>query len=109
MVLVLGGLAIGIGGGIGVLVSSSRSAILTAPGKGSAVAATSTGTGTGKLLPETGSDRTTQVIAPKIEPRVPSDAATDVTQTFRVLAIMLKEGADWKIVQTQWSNGGPVR
>jgi len=36
-------------------------------------------------------------------------AATDVTQTFRVLAIMLKEGADWKIVQTQWSNGGPVR
>jgi SnoaL-like domain len=36
-------------------------------------------------------------------------AATDVTQTFRVLAIMLKEGADWNIVQTQWSNGGPVR
>ena len=36
-------------------------------------------------------------------------AATDVTQTFRVLAIMLKEGPDWKIVQTQWSNGGPVR
>jgi len=35
-------------------------------------------------------------------------AATDVTQTFRVLAIMLKEGADWKIVQTQWSNGGPI-
>ena len=36
-------------------------------------------------------------------------AATDVTQTLRVLAILLKEGADWKIVQTQWSNGGPVR
>jgi hypothetical protein len=36
-------------------------------------------------------------------------AATDVTQTFRVLAIMIKEGSDWKIVQTQWSNGGPVR
>jgi SnoaL-like protein len=35
-------------------------------------------------------------------------AATDITQTFRVLAIMLKEGSDWKIVQTQWSNGGPV-
>jgi hypothetical protein len=35
-------------------------------------------------------------------------AATDVTQTFRVLAIMLKEGSDWKIVQTQWSNGGPI-
>jgi hypothetical protein len=36
-------------------------------------------------------------------------AATDVTQTFRVLAILLKEGSDWKIVQTQWSNGGPIR
>jgi hypothetical protein len=36
-------------------------------------------------------------------------AATDVTQTFRVLAILLKEGADWKIVQAQWSNGGPIR
>jgi SnoaL-like domain len=35
-------------------------------------------------------------------------AATDITQTFRVLAIMLKEGSDWKIVQTQWSNGGPI-
>jgi hypothetical protein len=36
-------------------------------------------------------------------------AATDVTQTFRVLAILIKDGADWKIVQTQWSNGGPIR
>jgi len=36
-------------------------------------------------------------------------AATEVTQTFRVLAIMIKEGAAWNIVQTQWSNGGPVR
>jgi hypothetical protein len=36
-------------------------------------------------------------------------AATEVTQTFRVLAIMIKDGADWKIVQTQWSNGGPIR
>jgi hypothetical protein len=36
-------------------------------------------------------------------------AATDITQTFRVLAVLLKDGADWKIVQTQWSNGGPVR
>ncbi|HEX4416881.1 MAG TPA: nuclear transport factor 2 family protein [Kofleriaceae bacterium] len=35
-------------------------------------------------------------------------AATDVTQTFRVLAILIKDGASWKIVQTQWSNGGPV-
>ena len=31
-------------------------------------------------------------------------AATDLTQTFRVLAILLKEGADWRIVQTQWSH-----
>ncbi|HET9620886.1 MAG TPA: nuclear transport factor 2 family protein, partial [Kofleriaceae bacterium] len=36
-------------------------------------------------------------------------AATDVTQTFRVLAIAIKEGSDWKLVQTQWSNGGPIR
>ena len=36
-------------------------------------------------------------------------AATDITQTFRVLAVLLKDGADWKIVQTQWSNGGPIR
>jgi hypothetical protein len=36
-------------------------------------------------------------------------AATEITQTFRVLAVLLKDGADWKIVQTQWSNGGPIR
>jgi hypothetical protein len=36
-------------------------------------------------------------------------AATEVTQTFRVLAILIKEDRGWKIVQTQWSNGGPIR
>ena len=36
-------------------------------------------------------------------------AATDLTQTFRVLAVFLKEGSEWKIVQTQWSHGGPIR
>jgi hypothetical protein len=36
-------------------------------------------------------------------------AATDLTQTFRVLAILLKEGSEWKIVLTQWSHGGPIR
>jgi hypothetical protein len=36
-------------------------------------------------------------------------AATEVTQTFRVLAILIKEDASWKLVQTQWSNGGPIR
>jgi SnoaL-like domain len=36
-------------------------------------------------------------------------AATEVTQTFRVLAILIKDGRSWKIVQTQWSNGGPIR
>jgi hypothetical protein len=36
-------------------------------------------------------------------------AATDVTQTFRVLAILVKEAGGWKIVQTQWSNAGPGR
>jgi hypothetical protein len=36
-------------------------------------------------------------------------AATDVTQPFRVLAILIKDGDAWQIVQTQWSNGGPIR
>ncbi len=36
-------------------------------------------------------------------------AATDLTHTFRVLAVLLREGTTWKIVQTQWSHGGPVR
>ena len=34
-------------------------------------------------------------------------AATDLTHTFRVLVILVKEGADWKIVSSQWSHGGP--
>jgi hypothetical protein len=29
---------------------------------------------------------------------------TDVTQTFRVLAVWVNEPAGWRIVQTQWSN-----
>jgi hypothetical protein len=29
---------------------------------------------------------------------------TAVTQTFRVLAIWVREGNDWRIVQTQFSN-----
>lgn len=36
-------------------------------------------------------------------------AATDLTQTFRVLAVLLKEEGGWKVVQTQWSHGGPIR
>jgi ketosteroid isomerase-like protein len=36
-------------------------------------------------------------------------AATDLTQTFRVLAILLKEGTEWKIVQAHFSHGGPIR
>lgn len=36
-------------------------------------------------------------------------AATDMTQTFRVLAVLLKEGDEWKLVLTQWSHGGPIR
>ncbi len=36
-------------------------------------------------------------------------AATDLTQTMRVLAVLVKEGSEWKIVQTQWSHGGPIR
>ena len=36
-------------------------------------------------------------------------AATELTQTFRVLAVLLKEGSEWKLVLTQWSHGGPIR
>jgi ketosteroid isomerase-like protein len=36
-------------------------------------------------------------------------AATDMTITFRVLAVLIKEGSAWKVVQTQWSHGGPIR
>ncbi len=36
-------------------------------------------------------------------------AATDLTQTFRVMAVFVREGADWKIVLTQWSHAGPIR
>jgi ketosteroid isomerase-like protein len=35
-------------------------------------------------------------------------AATDVSQTFRVLAVFLREDTTWKIVQTQFSNAGPI-
>ena len=33
-----------------------------------------------------------------------SRAATDLTQTFRVLAVLLREGESWTIVQTQFSH-----
>ncbi|HEU0031768.1 MAG TPA: nuclear transport factor 2 family protein [Kofleriaceae bacterium] len=36
-------------------------------------------------------------------------AATDLTHTFRVLAVLVREGESWKLVQTQWSHGGPIR
>jgi ketosteroid isomerase-like protein len=38
-----------------------------------------------------------------------SQAATDVSQTFRVLAVLIREGDVWKIVQTHFSNAGPIR
>lgn len=38
-----------------------------------------------------------------------SAAATDVSQTFRVLAVLIREGETWKIVQTHFSNAGPIR
>ena len=38
-----------------------------------------------------------------------SQAATDVSQTFRVLAVLVREGDAWKIVQTHFSNAGPIR
>ena len=36
-------------------------------------------------------------------------AATNLTHTFRVLAVVIKERDAWKLVLTQWSHGGPVR
>lgn len=36
-------------------------------------------------------------------------AQTDLTQTFRVLAVAVREGTAWRLVQTQWSHGGPIR
>jgi hypothetical protein len=30
------------------------------------------------------------------------------TQTFRVLAVLLREKAGWRLVSTQWSNAGPI-
>jgi hypothetical protein len=35
--------------------------------------------------------------------------ASELTQTFRVLAVLIKEDGDWKLVQTQWSNAGLIR
>jgi hypothetical protein len=36
--------------------------------------------------------------------------ATDrVKQNFRVLSVLIKDHATWRIVQSQWSNGGPFR
>ena len=38
-----------------------------------------------------------------------TQAATELTQTFRVLAVLIQEQGEWKVVQTQWSHGGPIR
>jgi len=35
--------------------------------------------------------------------------ATRTKQTFRVLTVLLRERTTWHVVQTQWSNGGPLR
>jgi hypothetical protein len=35
--------------------------------------------------------------------------AVELDQTFRVLAIAIKEAGAWKLVQTQWSNAAPAR
>jgi hypothetical protein len=36
-------------------------------------------------------------------------AMTELTITFRVGAVFVKEGSEWKLVLTQWSHGGPLR
>jgi hypothetical protein len=38
-----------------------------------------------------------------------TSAATEITHTFRVLGIWLREEAGWRLVSTQWSHGGPIR
>jgi SnoaL-like domain len=47
--------------------------------------------------------------AANVDFRTKTRAATELTHTFRVLAILIREGDAWKIVQTQWSHGGPIR
>ncbi len=47
--------------------------------------------------------------AANVDFRTRTRAATELTHTFRVLAILIREGDAWKIVQTQWSHGGPIR
>jgi hypothetical protein len=47
--------------------------------------------------------------AANVDYKTKTRAATDLTHTFRVLAILLLEDGAWKIVQTQWSHGGPIR
>jgi len=52
---------------------------------------------------------TVGVAAANIDLTSKTRAATDLTQTLRVLAVFVKEGPAWKLVQTQWSHGGPIR
>jgi hypothetical protein len=33
---------------------------------------------------------------------------TPLTQTFRVLALLLEDSTGWKVVAMQWSNAGPI-
>ncbi|HWO23377.1 MAG TPA: nuclear transport factor 2 family protein [Kofleriaceae bacterium] len=47
--------------------------------------------------------------AANVDFRTKTRAATELTHTFRLLAILIREGDAWKIVQTQWSHGGPIR
>lgn len=35
-------------------------------------------------------------------------AGADVTQTFRVFAVLARERDGWRIVLAQWSNAGPI-
>lgn len=55
-----------------------------------------------------GAAPTIGVAALNVDFSTKSRALTDLTQTFRVLAVLVKEDAGWKIVSTQWSHGGPI-
>ncbi|MBA3818357.1 MAG: hypothetical protein H0X17_05655, partial [Deltaproteobacteria bacterium] len=54
-------------------------------------------------------DPTIAFAAANLDFTVKTRAATELTQTFRVLAIFVKQAGEWTIVSTQWSHGGPIR
>ncbi|MGN6110086.1 MAG: nuclear transport factor 2 family protein [Kofleriaceae bacterium] len=48
-------------------------------------------------------------VAANVDFTAKSRAATELTQTFRVLGVLVHEAGGWRIVQTQWSHAAPAR